>query len=299
MEKNKPTIMVVEDNSELLLNIKLILEDEGFEVITAQNGTLAIETLTNSETIPDIIISDIVMPGMNGYEFLKSLASIPEFSHIPFIFLTALSMPKDIQYAKDLGVDDFIIKPIEEEILIQIIKNKLEQKQLSMEIYKRFQNQIRISKKVQKQFAKDEDNKDICLIYAVWDDKLGPNIQQIYPLDNNLPVPINTVSTQLFHAANLIYGHETISESESLLLNLKNLHKNCYLFLDSYPAPNERHGRKIFMVAVIAPYINYMNSIRIREVFKVLSEDIKKSIKRGKKDFTLIKYWDRIVKVLF
>ena len=69
----KPLILVVEDNKDILFSIKLILEENGFQVITAENGEKALKLLNELEAPPEVIISDIMMPKMNGYDFFKAI----------------------------------------------------------------------------------------------------------------------------------------------------------------------------------------------------------------------------------
>ena len=134
--------MLVEDNPDLLLNLKIILENHNFQVIEATNGNHAIKKLSQEKNLPDIILSDIMMPDMNGYELLKTISSIPLYSHIPFIFLSAFSYPTDIEYGKLLGADDYLTKPFEENELIHIIKEKVNSKKLSHDIYEQFKEKI-------------------------------------------------------------------------------------------------------------------------------------------------------------
>ena len=295
MKNGRKKVMLVEDNQDLLFNFHLILEEHEFEVASAKNGSEALDILSNEGFLPDIIISDIMMPDMDGFEFLEKISSNPKYSHVPFIFLTALSMPTDIEHAKELGVDEFLVKPIEEEDLISIIRKKLKEKQLSAQVYDQFEKRI-----TKKPFGiLITLIKKISLIYAIWDDKLGPVIQKTYPSKRKIPLPIDKITVQLFHAANLIYGHDSISESESLLLNLKNIEKSCFLFLDSYSASNERQGRKVYMLAVIARSINYMNSLKIKEVFREFGQEIKSRNSLNKNHLSFKKYWTEIIEILY
>jgi len=292
-------VMLVEDNQDLLFNFHLILEEHEFEVASAKNGSEALDILSNEGFLPDIIISDIMMPDMDGFEFLEKISSNPKYSHVPFIFLTALSMPTDIEHAKELGVDEFLVKPIEEEDLISIIRKKLKEKQLSAQVYDQFEKRITIPIPEKNESKKNALIKDTYLIHAIWDDKLGPVIQKTYPSKRKIPLPIDKITVQLFHAANLIYGHDSISESESLLLNLKNIEKSCFLFLDSYSASNERQGRKVYMLAVIARSINYMNSLKIKEVFREFGQEIKSRNSLNKNHLSFKKYWTEIIEILY
>ncbi|GAH06799.1 unnamed protein product, partial [marine sediment metagenome] len=108
MPDSKPLLMVVDDNKDILFNLKILLEEKGYDVITSINGDKALKTLSTLDAIPSVIISDIMMPNMNGYEFFAAVSTHSQWNHIPFLFLTAKSTPEDIRLGKMLGVDDYI-----------------------------------------------------------------------------------------------------------------------------------------------------------------------------------------------
>ncbi len=118
-----PTIMVVEDNVSLLEGLKDLLESAGYRVEIAENGSEALDLLENMK--PDLIISDIMMPRLDGYEFKARVRDKPELIGVPFIFLTAKGGRDDIRLGKDLGVDDYITKPFDEEDLLVAVRSKL------------------------------------------------------------------------------------------------------------------------------------------------------------------------------
>jgi two-component system sensor histidine kinase/response regulator len=116
-------ILVVEDDAALLNGLRDILELAGFEIRTASNGVeglAALETFT-----PQLIVSDIMMPKLDGYRFFEEVRSRPEWISLPFIFLTAKAEKPDIRRGKQLGVDDYVTKPFEEEDLLVTIRSKL------------------------------------------------------------------------------------------------------------------------------------------------------------------------------
>lgn len=119
--------LIVDDHPENLYFLEVLLQGHGFEAVDrAENGGKALE-LTRANR-PDLIISDILMPVMDGYAFCKSLKSDPELNTIPFIFYTAtFTTAKDEELALSLGADRFVIKPQEPDILIQIINQVLRQ----------------------------------------------------------------------------------------------------------------------------------------------------------------------------
>ena len=124
----KSKILLVEDDHRILYNVKILLEFNDYEVVTASNGIEALKVLLSHEIQPDLIICDILMPEMNGYEFFQEVMENPYWSVIPFIFLTAKASPDDMNSAKILGVDDYIIKPFDEKFLLERVSEKLSRK---------------------------------------------------------------------------------------------------------------------------------------------------------------------------
>ena len=113
-------ILLVEDHEELLESTAEILELKGFEVITAVNGKKGLEAAIKS--LPDLIISDIMMPKMDGYEMLNALRSDAKTAMIPFIFLTAKAQKTDILQGAISGADRYLTKPFTMAELIKTVK---------------------------------------------------------------------------------------------------------------------------------------------------------------------------------
>jgi response regulator RpfG family c-di-GMP phosphodiesterase len=104
----KQTILLVEDDVSILKLLEFILKKD-YNVICAINGRDALEKITSNK--PSLIISDIMMPEMNGIELKKELNIKSETSKIPFIFMTAISDKNTRQVSQELGVSEYIIKP--------------------------------------------------------------------------------------------------------------------------------------------------------------------------------------------
>jgi signal transduction histidine kinase/DNA-binding response OmpR family regulator/ligand-binding sensor domain-containing protein len=132
------TILLVEDNPDLQEYISFLLSPY-YQVLTAENGKVALELLKSLPSLkrklpgekpatrsPSLIISDIMMPIMDGYEFLEKLKNQDRFRHIPVIMLTARAELKDRLKALQIGVDDYLLKPFEEEELLTRIENLLQ-----------------------------------------------------------------------------------------------------------------------------------------------------------------------------
>ena len=122
------TILLIEDDRVLRENTEELLELSGYAVITAPDGKVGIKAAM--EKIPDIIVCDIMMPEVDGYGVLEKLSSEDATKHIPFIFLSAKTEHKEIRKGMDLGADDYLTKPFEEEDLISAIESRLAKSEL-------------------------------------------------------------------------------------------------------------------------------------------------------------------------
>jgi DNA-binding response OmpR family regulator len=116
-------VLIIEDDTVLRENTAEILELSNYNVITAKNGKVGIDMA--KKQLPDIIVCDIMMPELDGYETLKTLAQNKTTKYIPFIFLSAKIEHKDVRKGMDMGADDYITKPFEESELISAIESRL------------------------------------------------------------------------------------------------------------------------------------------------------------------------------
>ncbi len=124
MSEDKIKILCVEDEPDICENISEILRDEGFEVFEAHNGKLGFESFMQNK--PDLIISDIMMPELDGYGLLKMVREGKNIRNntTPFIFLTALGQKEDVIKGANLSANDYLIKPIDFDLLIAKVKEK-------------------------------------------------------------------------------------------------------------------------------------------------------------------------------
>ena len=121
------SILVVDDQPTLRDNVKQMLEEAGYQALTACDGVEALDVL-QAQPI-DLILADIAMPRMNGYELYERVRKNPHWVKIPFIFLTARTMDSDVRYGKQLGVDDYLVKPFQLEDLLAVVQGKLRRAQ--------------------------------------------------------------------------------------------------------------------------------------------------------------------------
>jgi len=119
----KYTILLVEDEESMVTLIKYNLEQAGYIFSSVKNGILALEFCNRQH--PDLIISDISMPEMDGYELRENLISNENFRDIPFIYLTAKTQTDDKFRGMGLGVNHFLIKPFEPELLLLTVSDIL------------------------------------------------------------------------------------------------------------------------------------------------------------------------------
>jgi signal transduction histidine kinase len=130
-------ILLIEDNSDLLRTTIDFLNYEGFQTFEASDGLTGIELAIKYK--PDLILCDIMMADLDGYEVRRTLSSYPETSLIPFIFLTALSGNDEIRKGMELGADDYLTKPFQLETLKKSIEVRIDK---SKEIQRNTQNQL-------------------------------------------------------------------------------------------------------------------------------------------------------------
>ena len=116
-------ILLIEDNLYVRENTAAILDLAGYKVEVAANGIEGVKKAILF--VPDIILCDIMMPEMDGYDVLNELRKKEQLAGIPFIFLTALSKKNEVRKGMNLGADDYITKPFEDKELIDAIEIRL------------------------------------------------------------------------------------------------------------------------------------------------------------------------------
>ncbi len=117
-------IVIADDNENIREALTYLLEDEGYELWLAKDGA---EALAKSrEIVPDVLLLDIMMPGMNGYDVCSSLKNDPLLKKIYVIMLTAKGQAAEQEHGKEVGADEYVVKPFSPmEILTKIKKIKL------------------------------------------------------------------------------------------------------------------------------------------------------------------------------
>ncbi|MCX6171029.1 MAG: response regulator transcription factor [Ignavibacteriales bacterium] len=122
----KAKILLVDDEKDIVEFLQYSLFQNGFKVIAAYNGEEALEKISQN---PDLVILDVMMPKMNGYEVCERIRKMNEYKHIPIIFLTAKGSETDEVYGLNIGANDFIQKPISPKKLIARVNSNLRNKE--------------------------------------------------------------------------------------------------------------------------------------------------------------------------
>jgi two-component system sensor histidine kinase/response regulator len=145
-----PVILFVDDNAALLRSVEWLLKMEGYTVVLASDGNEAMQRMYAGTPVPDLIISDITMPGMDGFEFYRTLRKHEKWTEIPFIFLTARDQIEDLEQGYSLGAEDYLVKPLDQDRLLWIVRGKLKR---SRELRARIMNQEAALKKARQDLA--------------------------------------------------------------------------------------------------------------------------------------------------
>lgn len=119
----KKKILVIEDQAAMRRNIALLLQMEGYEVVSAENGRLGLDLARQAR--PDLILCDVMMPEMDGYSVVQALREDPEHATVPFVFLTAKSDRADLRVGMNFGADDYLTKPVVRDDLLAAVQVRL------------------------------------------------------------------------------------------------------------------------------------------------------------------------------
>ena len=128
-ERNAVDVLVVDDNDANRLLVRTFLANEGYQIREADSGERALDLVR--ESLPDIVLLDVQMPGLTGYDVCQRLRSIPNGELVPVIMVTALREPTDKVAAADVGADDFITKPFSKIELVTRVRSLLRIKSLT------------------------------------------------------------------------------------------------------------------------------------------------------------------------
>jgi serine/threonine protein kinase/CheY-like chemotaxis protein len=134
------SVLIIEDEDPIRLNVVEILAYEGFTPLEAENGLVGVQLAL--QHLPDLIICDVMMPELDGYDVLRKLQAQPSTAMIPFIFLTALADRQYVRYGMALGADDYLTKPFTSDELLDTIQTRLAKHAAAINNYKTLVNTV-------------------------------------------------------------------------------------------------------------------------------------------------------------
>ncbi len=125
MAKPKKQILIVDDEPAWVKVLSVLLRKQGYKVLEATNAREALNTLTGSK--PDLILSDVRMPDMNGFDFLDQVRRSTKNAKTPVVFLSAVDDYDARKVARDLGAADYLVKPFDEKDVLTVLSRHLSQ----------------------------------------------------------------------------------------------------------------------------------------------------------------------------
>ena len=123
-ETTEETIMIVEDNEDVAYLLKFMLEREGFIVLSAEDGRQATALIVGEEP-PDLVLLDIMIPFVNGFQILEKIKNTLGWKDVPVVMLTSKSQEGDVVRALENGAEDYVIKPFQADELLARLKSIL------------------------------------------------------------------------------------------------------------------------------------------------------------------------------
>ncbi len=274
-------ILIVDDSPTQLLELQFILQDEGYGVVTASDGNKALEYLADDNNDPvDIIITDIVMPGLDGYELCKKIKDTSKLVSIPVVLLTSLSNPMDVIQGLKCGADNFITKPYSREFLV----NRLYYIFANQEIRKDQSASLGVSIRFagNKYHITSERVQILDLLFSSFENTLNTNIelkatiQQLKETQQKLKIAnkkteearsmLNKLAT--YDALTGIYNRRAFEELAQKMVSLAN-RKNkklavLHLDIDNFKSINDTLGHD-FGDKVLKVVVNKISAILRKE----------------------------------
>lgn len=121
--RQRPLVLVADDDTEIAILMEILLQREGYDVVIAMNGTEALDLIERKK--PDVVVLDIMMPNLNGYEVVQRLRGASATRFLPVILLSARAGALDRKYGIRMGADEYVLKPFQAEDLLERIGSVL------------------------------------------------------------------------------------------------------------------------------------------------------------------------------
>lgn len=181
ISENKYQVLVVDDNADMCRFIKTVLEDK-YRVVCASNGQFGLEKALRY--LPDVIICDIMMPVVDGFELLQKIKSSSRLRHIPVIMLSACALDNDIVHGFKLGAASYLIKPFSKEVLLSRVQNLIDAHSNLKDFYT--DSSIIGKEENSSSLLSSEDKDFLDKLYKVINDELGNPDFNVEDLSNTM-----------------------------------------------------------------------------------------------------------------
>ena len=293
----KPLVFLIDDDEILIKNFKIFFEMNDYELVSALNGKQGLEVLSKLEYPPDIIISDILMPELDGYEFYMKVSEKTEWSRIPFFFLSGKTEPDDVRFGKMLGADDYITKPFSPKDLLEKIKIKIKESREIKKNSKILEEKLKDILKFEEPSLETLSKADFYYIFTMsWEDDKGPVILDYFPKNLIPSLNLKDLTTQLYSTLIKIYEFEQVLEKNQFIMRIVKDLIDAYALIDkmedsSVIAP--KSGKGTFMLCAITPNFHYLNSKRIREILTKIAFNIK-----ANREWSIKEYWEELSQIV-
>ncbi|MFW9875097.1 MAG: PleD family two-component system response regulator [Candidatus Thorarchaeota archaeon] len=286
-------ILLIEDDKTLVRSLKMFMEMNNFRIISAHNGKNGLDLLSNLEKLPDLIISDILMPEMDGYDFYMKVSENHEWSRIPFIFLSGRAEPDDVRFGKLLGADDYVTKPFNSQEFLQRIRETIQKNLENQKTSKVIEQELKEILKFEEPNLKKHRRADFFYIfYLVWNSETGPEIIDFFPKNEIPSLNLKELTTQLYSTLIKIYNFEELSKINQFTIRVVRDLVDAYALVDKLEVNLSQNGTETFMVCAITPNSHYLQSKAIMEVLGKFAARIKTDKALNIKD-----YWEHLVKI--
>ena len=287
-----PTIFLIEDDDVLVQNLKLFMEMHKFKLISASNGKEGLKLLSNLKQNPDVIISDILMPEMDGYDFYMKVAENSEWSRIPFFFLSGKAEPDDVRFGEILGADDYITKPFKSKELLKRIKKTIKKHSKISKDSKVLEEELKEILKFEEPSLKKHRRAEFFYIYyMVWNDESEPILKEHFPRNEIPSLNLKDLTSQLYSTLIKMYKFEELSESSQFTLRVVKDLVDAYALIDKLEHKTQSE-EGTFMLCAITPNSHYLQSQMIRDVLSKIASKIKTN-----KEWNVKDYWELLLDI--
>ena len=286
-------VFLIEDDKALVQNLKIFLEMNDFKFFSASNGREGLETLSNLDQQPDLIISDILMPEMDGYDLYMKVSENSEWSRIPFFFLSGKAEPDDVRFGKLLGANDYITKPFKSKELLRRIEETIKKNREIRKTSKVIEQELKEILKFEEPSLKKHRRADFFYIfYLVWNSETGPEIKDFFPKNEIPSLNLKELTSQLYSTLRKIYKFEELSETNQFTIRVVRDLVDAYALVGKLEEKVSQNGAETFMICAITPNSHYLQSKAIKEVLGKIAVTIK-----GDKVLKIKDFWEQLLEI--